>query len=84
MEGAEHKRAPKTEWGWFVGIQQPMCLVLRPEDNKIVSVSKKKIILHEECYAKFNSANGINPLANFAVPVIDIRKPRREATRVLN
>jgi hypothetical protein len=72
MDGADHKRAPKTEWGWFVGIQKPMCLVLRPEDNKILSVSKKKIIVHEECYAKFNSANGINPLANFAVPVINL------------
>jgi hypothetical protein len=56
-----------------------MCLVLRPEDNKIVSVSKKKIIVHEECYAKFNSANGMNPLANFAVPVIDIQDIKTQA-----
>jgi hypothetical protein len=49
-----------------------MCLVLRPEDEKILSVSKKKIIVHEEFYAKFNSANGSNPLAHFLVPVIDL------------
>jgi hypothetical protein len=72
IDGADHKRAPKTEWGWFVGVQNPMCLVLRPEDEKILSVSKKKIIVHEEFYAKFNSANGSNPLAHFLVPVIDI------------
>ncbi len=52
MDGADHKRAPKTEWGYFVGLQQSMCLVLRPEDEKIISVSKKKIIVHEEYYAK--------------------------------
>ena len=72
MEGAEHKRGPKTEWGWFLGIQPPMCLVLRPEDNKILSVSKKKIIVHKECYAKFNNANGTNPLAHFVIPTIDL------------
>jgi hypothetical protein len=72
MDGADHKRAPKTEWGWFVGVRNPMCLVLRPEDENILSVSKKKIIVHEEFYAKFNSANGSNPLAHFLVPVIDL------------
>jgi hypothetical protein len=71
MDGADHKRAPKTEWGWFVGIQNPMCLVLRPEDEKVLSVSKK-IVVHEEFYAKFNKDNSTNPLANFAVPTIDI------------
>jgi hypothetical protein len=30
----EHKRATKTEWGWFVGVQWPMALVLCPSDNK--------------------------------------------------
>ena len=72
MDGMDHKRAPKTEWGWFVGVQSPMCLVLRPEDEKILSVSKKKILVHEECYAKFNHQNGTNPLVHFAIPVIDI------------
>ena len=28
----EHKRSPKTEWGWFVGVQKPMALILRPSD----------------------------------------------------
>ena len=72
MGGADHKRAPKTEWGWFVGVQNPMCLVLRPEDEKVLSVSKKKIVVHEEFYAKYNKDNNTNPLANFAIPTIDI------------
>jgi hypothetical protein len=79
MDGAEHKRASKIEWGWFVGVQNPMVLVLRPEDNKILSASRKKIIVHEESYAKFNSANGSNPLANFRVPVIDIEGIKTQA-----
>ncbi len=24
IEGADHKRGRKTEWGWFVGMQPPM------------------------------------------------------------
>jgi len=79
MDGADHKRAPKTEWGYFVGLQQPMCLVLRPEDEKIISVSKKKIIVHEECYAKYDPRNGSNPLIHFAVPVLDIDNMRTQS-----
>jgi hypothetical protein len=74
MGGAEHKRSRKTEWGWFVGMQLPMCLVLRPEDNKILSVSRKKMLVHEECYARYDPTMGTNPLANFSfeTPVINI------------
>jgi hypothetical protein len=72
IDGAEHKRGKKTEWGWFVGMQMPMCLVLRPEDEKILSASRKKILVHEEYYAKFNPANGNNPLKKFAVPVLKL------------
>ena len=50
----EHKRAAKTEWGWFVGLQWPMVLILRPFDLKILSISRKKVHCHEEMYAKFN------------------------------
>ena len=82
MEGAEHKRGPKTEWGWFLGIQPPMCLVLRPEDNKILSVSKKKIIVHEECYAKFDNANGTNPLAHFVIPTIDLDNTKMDVNNL--
>jgi hypothetical protein len=46
----------------------PMCLVLRPEDEKIISVSQKKIIVDEECYAKFSSVSGMYPFAGFEVP----------------
>jgi hypothetical protein len=78
IEGAEHKRARKTEWGWFVGMQMPMCLVLRPEDDKIISVSRKKIIVHEEFYAKFDPAKGGLPLDNFTVPVINLEDIKTE------
>jgi hypothetical protein len=51
MSGPEHKRAAKTETGWFVGMQWPMALVLRKTDMKVVSVSRKKIRVHEGIYA---------------------------------
>ena len=54
IDGAEHKRASKTRWGWYVGMQWPMALVLRPEDKKVISVSRKKINCHELCYARFD------------------------------
>ncbi len=72
IEGGEHKREKKTEWGWFVGMQMPMVLVLRPEDEKILSVSHKKIIVHEEYYAKFDWTSGGLPLNTFSVPVLDL------------
>jgi hypothetical protein len=65
MEGAEHKRANKTKWGWFVGIQWPMALVLRPEDMKVISVSRKKVHCHELCYAKFDPTTQPRPVIHF-------------------
>jgi hypothetical protein len=65
MEGAEHKIANKTKWGWFVGIQWPMALALRPEDNKVISVSSKKIHCHEMCYAKLDPTTQPRPLICF-------------------
>jgi hypothetical protein len=78
IEGGEHKRAKKTEWGWFVGMQMPMCLVLRPEDDKIISVSRKKIIVHEEFYAKFDQTSGSFPLQHFSVPAINLEDVKTE------
>ncbi len=66
MTGAGHKRASKTKWGWFVGIQWPMALVLRPEDMKVISVSRKKIHCHELCYAKFNPTTQPRPVIHFS------------------
>jgi hypothetical protein len=54
IEGPEHKRASKTEWGYFVGMQWPMCLVYDPQRDKVLSVSRKKIICHEGVYANFD------------------------------
>ena len=78
IDGADHKRGSKTEWGWFVGMQMPMCLVLRPEDDKIISVSRKKLVVHEECFAKFDLSKGGFPLSNFEIPVLDLNAIKTE------
>jgi hypothetical protein len=65
MSGAEHKRASKTKWGWFVGVQWPMVLILRPEDKKVISVSRKKVHCHELCYAKFDPTTQSRPVIHF-------------------
>ena len=72
IQGAEHKRASKTEWAWYVGVQWPMVLLLRPEDNKVISVSRHKVHCHEEAYAKYDPTTGGNPLEHFAVPKVDL------------
>jgi hypothetical protein len=50
MEGPVHKRADQTLEGFYVGIQHPMALVIRKSDMKLISVSKKKLVVHESCY----------------------------------
>ncbi len=60
-----HKRAAKTEWGWFVGVQWPMVLVLRPDDHKVLSISRKKVYCHELMYAKFDPDTQSKPQIDF-------------------
>jgi hypothetical protein len=50
MEGPVHKRAAVTLEGFFVGVQHPMALVIRKSDMTLISVSKKKLVVHESCY----------------------------------
>ncbi len=50
MEGPVHKRAAQTIDGYYVGVQHPTALVLRKSDIKLVSVSKKKVIVYESMY----------------------------------
>ena len=38
-----------------------MALILRPDDGKVISVSRKKILCHEEIYATFDSSKGMTP-----------------------
>jgi hypothetical protein len=45
-----HKRAAQTLEGFFVGVQHPMALVLRKSDMKLISVSKKKLVVYESMY----------------------------------
>jgi hypothetical protein len=62
----DHKRSAKTEWGWFVGVQWPMALVLRPSDNKVLSISRKKVHCHEIMYARFDPTSDSRPKIEFS------------------
>ncbi len=42
-----------------------MTLVYRPEDQKVISVSRKNILRHEEVYATFDSAKNPSPIIEF-------------------
>jgi hypothetical protein len=61
----EHKISAKTEWGWFVGVQWPMVLILRPADHKVLSISRKKVYCHEIMYAKFDAEKQARPVIDF-------------------
>ncbi len=50
VEGPVHKRAAQTLEGYYVGVQHPMVLVLRKDDMKLISVSKKKVKVYESMY----------------------------------
>jgi hypothetical protein len=41
IDGPDHKRASKTEWGYYLGMQWPMCLVLDATTETVISVSRK-------------------------------------------
>ncbi len=49
-----------------------MVLLLRPEDDKVISVSRHKVQCHEEAYAKYDPSKGGSPLETFAVPKLDL------------
>ena len=66
MDAPAHKTASKTEWGYFVGMQWPMCLVYQPNRHKVLSVSRKKIVCHEGVYANFDPTSANLPRANIA------------------
>jgi hypothetical protein len=83
-EGTVHKRATKTQRGWFLGIQWPMVLVLRPNDEKIVSVSRKKVHYHEEAYAKFDHVTMIKPnldFSDFTLSAEEVEKAIQDAEK---
>ncbi len=50
MDGPIHKRAARTEEGYFVGVQHPMVLILRKHDFKLISCSRKKVLVYESIY----------------------------------
>ena len=68
IEGAEHKRASKTKWGYYVGMQWPMVLVYSPESQMVLSVSRKKITCHEGMYAHFDPTT--SPFPNTTITTI--------------
>jgi hypothetical protein len=63
IDGPEHKRASKTEWGYYVGMQWPMCLVYQQDNHKILLVSRKKIVGHEGAYANVDPTHTNIPMA---------------------
>jgi hypothetical protein len=69
MDGPEHKRASKTEWGYFVGMQWPMCLVYKPDTNQVISVSRKKLVCHEGMYAHFDPTK--TPVPKATIQALD-------------
>jgi hypothetical protein len=81
MDGLEHKRASKTEWGYFVGMQWPMCLVYKPEANKVISVSRKKLVCHEGMYAQFDPTK--NPVPKATIQTLDTTREINELKRHL-
>ena len=54
IDGPDHKRASKTEWGYYLGMQWPMCLVLNATKDLVISDSRKKVVCHEGMYANFD------------------------------
>ena len=50
MEGPVHKRASRTEEGYYVGVQHPMVLIIRKHDLKLISCSRKKFLVYEKIY----------------------------------
>ena len=50
MNAPSNKNSQIAVWGHFVGIKWPMVLVLRSEDKKVVSVSRKKLKFYEGIY----------------------------------
>jgi hypothetical protein len=76
IDGPEHKRASKTEWGYFVGMQWPMCLVYQPHTDQVISVSRKKIVCHEGMYADFDSK--ITKLPTATIQTMDPSKTMEE------
>ena len=55
-----------------------MVLVLRPEDGKIMSVSRKKVLCHEEIYATFDATKGKAPIAEIEAFRMDLENVKGE------
>ncbi len=56
-----------------------MALILRPEDKKVISVSRKKIHCHELCYAKFDPTTQPRPVICFT----DFTLPEEEVDQAI-
>ena len=62
-----------------------MVLILRPDDEKIVSVSRKKVHCHEMAYAKFDHLTMTKPLTifnDFTLSKLNVEEEIREAEKV--
>jgi hypothetical protein len=61
-----------------------MVLVLRPEDGKVMSVSRKKVLCHEEIYATFDATKGKTPIADIEAFKIDLDSVKGEVEGLNN
>jgi hypothetical protein len=55
-----------------------MVLILRPEDGKIMSVSREKVMCHEEIYATFDATKGKAPVAEIEAFRMDLGNVKGE------
>ena len=61
-----------------------MVLILRPDDEKVVSVSRKKVHYHEEAYAKFDHVTMTKPIldfSDFTLTASDVEKAMQDAEK---
>jgi hypothetical protein len=61
-----------------------MALILRPEDKKVISVSRKKIYCHELCFAKFDPTTQPRPVicfTDFELPEEEVDEAIQKAMR---
>ena len=55
-----------------------MVLIMRPEDWKVISVSRKKVLCHEERYATSDSLSLKNSIADFTTLKADLESTQGE------
>jgi hypothetical protein len=55
-----------------------MVLILRPENGKVTSVSRKKVLYHKEIYATFDATKGKTPVTDIEAFKMDLDNVKGE------